>query len=205
MSIEATEADMIATLTAAAAQRVRKVESLPSEWDDDMLKRMLQMVPCILVAFAGGGAKAQGEVAAVIDSQWIVYAATGHASGQAARRLGDAQQVGAYELVQRVIIPALHQHTVPGVGTLSLVRIDNLFTGSVEKQGLAVYSVAFAMPLAFDVGCDPATLTPFETFDAQYDLPPLGDAAQHRQWLDGDYSASRPDARDAVALTQPAP
>jgi len=43
-------------------------------------------------------------------------------------------------------------------------------------------------------------LSDFQTFAAQYDLPPLDDAAAHQAWLAGDYSNSAPDARDTVTL-----
>lgn len=200
MSIAVVEDDLLATLRARAQAKVRTIDSLPGDWDDDMLRRMLALTPCILVAFAGGAPIAG--TAPAIDARWLVYVATANASGQAARRRGDAQQAGAYELIEQVVVPALHCHTVPGVGTLTLGPIENLFSGTVERQGLAVYAVTFQMPMEFDVTPAAELLADFETFDAQYDIPPLEAGAEHTKWLAGDYGTSTPDAHDQVAVPQ---
>ena len=202
MSILAVEDDLLATLRLAAGAKLRTVESLPGDWDDDTLRRMLALTPCALVAFAGGAPRQIGEATPSIDGQWIVYVATANASGQAARRRGDALQLGAYELLEYVVIPAVHNHTVPGVGSLALTRVENLFSGTVERQGLAVYAATFQLPMEFEMAIDAGALDAFETFAAQYDVPALESAAEHSKWLAGDYSTSNPDARDIVAVPQ---
>ena len=197
--ITAIEDNLLATLTAAVAGAKVRVDSLPGDWDDDMLKRLLTLAPCVLVSFAGGAPLAVGATEPTIDGQWLVYAVTSHPNGQAARRRGNAQALGAYDLLARLIVPALHGHRVDGVGTARLARVDNLFTGAVERQGLAVYSAAFSLPVPFQLGA-PAGLDTFATFAAQLDVPPFDTAAEHAKWLAGNYNASNPDARDTVAL-----
>ena len=115
-----------------------------------------------------------------------------------ARRLGDALQIGTYELIERMV-GLLHGLEVPDVGTLDFRSVDNLFTGTVDRQGLAVYGVRFALPMT---ALPPAAvaLDDFETFDAQYDLPPLADDDARQAWLAGNYGSSRPDAHDTVVL-----
>lgn len=198
--ITAVEDDLLAALTAAAAGAKVRVESLPGDWDDDMLKRLLPLAPCVLVAFSGGVPARIGELEPTIDSQWAVYAVTSHPSGQAARRRGNAQALGAYELISRLVVPALHGRDVPDAGVAHLVRVDNLFTGSVERQGLAVYAATFRVPMPFSVLPDPEGLDDFATFVAQLDVPPHATGAQHVQWLASNYSSSTPDARDQVSL-----
>lgn len=198
MSIAATEAHLIATIQADLGNRIKTVTSVPSEWSDDLLKSMLIMAPFVAVAFPGGTAPKPGSTYAYMDANWEIYVGTAHASGQQARRLGDALQIGAYELIERMV-GLLHGHAVPDVGTLDFRSVDNLFTGTVERQGLAVYGIRFALPMT---ALPPAAvaLDDFETFDAQYDLPPLADDAAHQAWLAGDYSSTRPDAHDTVVL-----
>jgi len=158
---------------------------------------MLVLAPFVLVGFTGGQAPAPGAQDATITGQWEVYVGTAHASGQEARRLGDAMQIGAYELLERVVA-RLHGHTVPNVGTLALQRVENLFTGQVDRLGLTVYGAAFQLPMTFDLAA--VDLANFTTLHAQLDVPPFATGAQHQAWLAGDYSQARPDAQDTVAL-----
>lgn len=198
--ITATEDDLLATLAAAVAGTKLRVDSLPGDWDDDMLKRLQTLAPCVLLSFAGGVPPVLGELEPNVAGQWLVYAVTSHPSGQAARRRGSAQAIGAYELLARLIVPALHGHRVPGAGLAQLARIENLFTGTVEKQGLAVYAAAFSVPMPFDTLPDGSALDDFATFYAQLDVPPHSPGTEHAKWLAGDYATSLPDARDSVQL-----
>lgn len=194
------EDDLVATLTAAVAGLKLRVQDLPGDWDDDMLRRLLTLAPCVLVAFTGGAPISKGALLPVISGQWAIYAVTSHPSGEAARRRGNAQAIGAYELISRVIVPTLHNHTVPGVGTLTMGAVENLFTGMVEKQGLTVYAVGFSLPMSFEVDNNAASLAWFTTLAAQYDVPPFDAPATHAEWLAANYTHGTPDAQDNVIL-----
>lgn len=193
---------IIARIRALLGAKVRAVDSLPGDWDDDTLKRLLRLLPGVFVAWAGGQAQAQGGYSAALAGRWAVYVATGHASGEHARRAGDAQQVGAYELIE-VLLPGLHGYDVGEVGTLTLIGVENLYTGTIDRQGIAVYALTFALGMNFDAEPDPALLAPFQTFAAQYDVAPHDPWGEHRKWLAGDHTTSTPDAADTVALPQP--
>ncbi|MGE0671967.1 MAG: DUF1834 family protein [Methylibium sp.] len=201
MAILTIEDALIARIKSLLGNKVRGVESLPGDWDDDMLKRFLKGVPGVFLAFAGGRAPAPGAPVVTFPGQWIAYVATGHASGEAARRRGDSRQAGAYELSE-ALMKGLHNFTVPAEGTVSFVAIENLFTGQIERQGVSVYAVTFQMPMTLDQAVDENTLDTFETFDVQWDVPPHDTDAEHRKWLGGDTSTSRPDAHDTVGLPQ---
>ena len=54
------EDDLVATLTAAVAGLKLRVQDLPGDWDDDMLRRLLTLAPCVLVAFTGGAPISKG-------------------------------------------------------------------------------------------------------------------------------------------------
>lgn len=155
----------------SGASNVRMVDSLPGDWDADMLKRLLRLVPGVFVAFIGGPALAASGETVMIEAHWTVIAATGHASGEAARRRGDAKQIGAYEILEK-LLPKLHGFAIADEGSLSFVEVKNLYTGEIDKQGLAVYAAEFKMPMALPSDIDLATLTPFVTFDAKYDFAP---------------------------------
>jgi phage gp37-like protein len=180
---------------------VRDVQSLPGDWDKDMLKYLALAVPGIFVVFAGGPVKASGGATPLIEAQWKVFAVTGHASGQVARRRGDKMQVGAYDLLQKVIA-GVHGHTIPDEGTLMCTDIANLHNGQIEGKGLALYAATFAMTMGFPMEGEPDELAAFETFHVLWDTPVHETAAEHKKWLQGDESASKPDAKDDVQLEQ---
>ena len=165
-------AEAKAALTFGGGLKVRAVVAAPGDWDAEMLKRkLLAMVPCVLVVFAGGPNDALGGNTAGIDAHWRVIVATGHASGDAARRRGDSQEIGAYEIIER-LIPRLDGFTVPDEGTLDLVELENLYSGEIDKQGLAIYGLTFTHTMAFPVSADAALITPFVTFNDKFDLAP---------------------------------
>lgn len=191
---------IIAKAKALLGDVVRQVESLPGDWDDQMFKRLLAAVPGVFVVFSGGArSSGAGQQEAAIEGRWTVLTATGHASGEQARRHGDAMEVGAYHLVQ-VLAAGLHGFTVPGVGSMSLLDVANLYTGTVEAQGLAVYALTFSLPMTFDLADDAGDRPGyFVRFDAQLDVPPHN-PDRHRPWLRGDFDLARPDATDTVIL-----
>lgn len=200
MSILAVETFLVNKIKALLGNKVRSVETLPGDWDDEMLKRFAHSVPAAFISWPGGErTDAGGATEARIDARWVVLVATGHPT-EVRRRTGDARQVGAYELVT-VLAPNLHGLAVPGVGSLGLVNVQNLYTGSIERQALTVYALTFSLPITFELVPPDELLAPFETFAAQYDVPPIT-TANHPAWLAGDYSTSNPDARDQVDLPQ---
>lgn len=199
MGILAAEAFIVEQLTTLLQGKVRGVQTLPGDWDDEMLKRFLRAVPGVFVAFAGGAAAPAGAQEARLQSRWVAYVVTGHPN-ELARRQGDAQQLGAYQLLA-VVLPFLHGLNVPGVGTLSLVDVANLYTGTIDRQALTVYAVTLGMEMGFDLVPADEALAPFETFVAQYDTPPHSPAL-HDDWLAEVYTSGSPDARDDVSLPQ---
>lgn len=202
MGILSIEDALISHIKTALGNKVRKVDSLPADFDAETVRRMLVDAPAVYVAFgAGSSPGARSGTTAEILARWGVFAVTAHASGQAARRRGDSQQIGAYELLE-ILIPLLHGFTIPGEGTLSLTAVENLFNGEVEKKGLSVYSAVFQMPMIWSSDADLSLLTPFQTFAVQLDIPPFETEAERRKWLAENYTTSTPDAKDNVTLPQ---
>lgn len=184
-------------LTVDGRMLVKTVESLPGDWDDEMLKRMLRVVPGVFVAWAGGPAEpAQGPE---VRARWMVYTVTGHASGEAARRRGDAREAGAYALVS-LIVSTVHNWAPEGGNSLQLRDVANLYTGTIDRQGIAVYAMTFEHVLSLGGAPSAADLADFLMFDSRLDTPPHVDEAQHRLWLQGRTEETQPKARDQVQL-----
>lgn len=171
MSIGLAEDQIIAAVQAHFNGRLRTVESLPADWDSDTFKRILRLTPGVFVVYGGGPLRDVGEASQNL-ARFALVVATTHASGELARRRGDSREIGAYEICEN-LVAKLHGYKLPMDSTLSAMSIENLFTGELEKQGAAIYSVTFQLPLTFDTtGGDPSTLDEFVTFNGDFDIEP---------------------------------
>lgn len=173
MSIATIEDYLINLVSTAFDSRLKAVESLPADWDNDTFKRLLRLTPGVFVVFGGGQRDStetdDGRV--VIQGKWGFIAATTHANGELARRRGDTREIGAYEIIER-LCDLLEGHEVPDQGVLSFVGIENLFTGDLEKQGAAIYAVEFTIPMYVSAGQGGASLDNFVTFHGDFDAAP---------------------------------
>lgn len=199
--LAAIETHLLALMRGAVTNHVRLCESLPGVWTEKTFKQVLRVVPAVYLAWDGGPAQRSAGDAVSIESRWFVYVVTSHASGERARRHGDATAIGAYELLE-LLVPLLHGQVVPDAGAIAITGIDNVFSDDADAVAVAVYAIGFAMPLGFVFAPELATLSPFATFDVSWDVPPHVAPAVHTQWLSGDHSAGAPDARDRVSPAQ---
>lgn len=159
---------IIARCQQVAGEHVKAVEDLPGRWDDKTLRAALRQVPGIYVTWGGARGEAKASQATA-TSRYVVYVVTGHASGQRERRRGNVRQVGAYELLERVV-PAVHGLTVEGVGSLALETIDNLYSEKFDKEGVVIYGVAYRLTLQFPAPFDVNDLAPFERYRATHQV-----------------------------------
>jgi phage gp37-like protein len=177
MSLIGTIEDQVCDLVRAHfTNRLKAVESLPADWDNDTFKRILRQAPGVFVVYGGGPMRDLGN-GAQNQARLSLIVATTHASGEKARRRGDSREIGAYEIVEN-LIALLHNKTLPAGTTLTASSVENLFTGQLETQGAAIYAVAFSLPLVFDTtGGPPNDLDAFETFVGDIDLAPADGTA----------------------------
>lgn len=175
---------MLAEVEDAMAERCRKVigkhvstiETLPGNWDDNTLKAARRQVPGIYIAWSGGSATPGNRAA--LNSRYAVYVVTGQASGERERRRGNNRQVGAYEILER-IVPGLHGMAVDGVGSLLLERVDNLYSDRADKDGIVIYGAVFTMKQTFGAALDADGLANFATFHANSKVPAGPDTETH--------------------------
>lgn len=147
---------------------VKTVEDLPGKWNQKTLRAALRKVPGVFVAW--GGARGDGDLARpATQNRYVVYVVTSHASGERERRRGNARQVGAYELLERVV-PAVHALTVPDVGSLALESIDNLYADHFDKEGVVVYAAAYRLKVLWPAAFDVNDLNPFELYTGTHHI-----------------------------------
>lgn len=165
-------------------EHVKTIESLPGSWNDDTLRAAMRKVPGIYVAWSGGTATSSAGRAG-INGRYVVYAVTGHASGERDRRRGNKREIGAYEILE-CVVPGLHGHSVEGVGSLQLERVDNLYSDRADQQGVVIYGASFSLnrmmfPPVFDI----ANLADFVTFHANHQQPEGADTETHVNLQEG--------------------
>jgi phage gp37-like protein len=188
MSIAAIEQLLIDDVKAVFAARLKGVESLPAQWDDQTFSRIVRMTPGVFVVFAGGPRLAEFQDSVVIDATWAFVAVTTHASGELARRRGDSREIGAYEIVE-ILASRYDGRVIEGAaGPMRLDDLQNLFDNALEAQGAALYGVSFRMP------------TPLTPDDAA--APSIDDFLIFRDQFDIAPADGQPEAEDTVTLPQ---
>jgi phage gp37-like protein len=169
--ISSVEIALVARIRELLGAMVRKVDSLPGDLDEELLRKMLIAAPGVYVSFGGGSVLKAGVYPPSIQSRWTLFVITGHASGQAARRIGDQVQIGAYTLTS-LLAGSLDGWVVDEIGTLELADVRNLYVGAVDAKGCTLYGLTFTLPLTFSPEISPETLDDFITFRPDYDLAP---------------------------------
>lgn len=174
--IGALEDAIIAKLSSAFAGRLKEVDHKPAKFDADELLRILTMAPAIYVAFLGfqRSERPPGSVRATYGA----YMVAANASGERARRRGDAATIGAYEMA--VLTAATLERWVPegAAGPMEVQSCENLYASVFEKNGITVYGLVCDVPMQIQDDWDvPTTLDNFITFHADQDIPPFGNVA----------------------------
>lgn len=183
LPIAALEDAFVARLAMAFAGRVREVDHKPDRLDADELARVLSMAPAAYVALLG--LRRRDRPDGTWDATWGVYLVAQNASGERARRRGDAATIGGYEMMQVAIAALDGWSPAAAAGEVEVTQAEQLQADAFEKLGRTVYGlvaeVAIEMPrglLSPAAGADAGGgLAPFRTFDAAWDIPPHGNVA----------------------------
>lgn len=165
MIAEAEDA-IVAAIQGALGQTVRTVETLPGPWDQDALALAFRSMPGVWVYFDGGQ---PGKGRSRLAARFLVYAVTSHASGSKARQRGNSRQIGAYEIVERVV-PTLDGQPAAKLGSLRFDGLRVLTPASAQRKGVAVYEMGFALELAFPAPRDAAELADFAIYSATHEV-----------------------------------
>jgi phage gp37-like protein len=152
---------MILTVQQAMLDRLSAVlgpglayEALPASIDlGTQLSLRHTRLPAVFVAFLGGDNDGGNQVH--LESEFGVFVVTAGASEKGRREGGPGRSSGALAILQR-LLPALHAHVVPEVGSLTLRSVVNLYSEALDKAGLTVYSASFHIMLGLEMEGDPA-------------------------------------------------
>jgi phage gp37-like protein len=192
----------VAKLATAFAGRVAKVDHKPDRLTAEELARMLTIAPGVYVAFLGLQRRARPE------GTWMatfgIYLVAANASGERARRRGDAATIGAYEMVEIAVRALDNWAPAEAAGAVEVATAEQLQAEAFERAARTVMAlsteVAVELPQGF-TAADIAALAPFVTFDAAWDIPPHGNVAPPPP-PPPDSGAGRRDAGDRITLPQ---
>ena len=107
------------------------------------------------------------------DTEWVVYALVGWAGGsQHTRRRGKG---GSYSTVE-LIAPLLHDCKPPydDVGLVKVSDVENMWSGELDRQGLALFAIGLNIEIALDPDVDPSKLDDFLRAHLAWDIPGAG-------------------------------
>ncbi|WP_046079640.1 DUF1834 family protein [Halomonas sp. HG01] len=176
MIAEAEDA-IVAACQEVLGTTVRTVDVLPGPWDQDALTLAFRSMPGVWVYF-DGGQPGKGQRGDRLNASFLVYAVTSHASGGRARQRGDTREIGAYEIVERVM-PRLGGAKVADLGSLMPQGLRVLTPASAQRKGVAVYEMAFSLEMGFPFVRDAADLADFATFHGTHHVGDGPDTESH--------------------------
>ena len=167
MIAEAEDA-IVSAVKGVLGEAVQTVEILPGPWDQDALTLAFRKTPGVWVYF-DGGQPGKGGRGNRLEGRYLVYAVTSHASGGRERQRGNARQIGAYEIVERVV-PTLSGKPVASLGTLLFQGLRVLTPASAQRKGVAVYEMTFHLEMAFPAPRDIGDLADFAIYSATHEV-----------------------------------
>lgn len=147
-------AEAKAALSDANGKVLVRVELLPGDIrEPDTLRQIAGAAPAVYLAPLGGPVAGNPDNMQV-PFVWSWLFVTNHAAGQQQQLRGDARALGAYQLMQ-LVLPKINGMTIPGVGTVAVRRIENLFSARTKAKGISMWaapcSVKVPMPINFDL------------------------------------------------------
>lgn len=151
-----TEAALQARIQAVLGRSVRKIESHPGRWGNEVIKRLMADAPSVYTAFSMGRYDQLG--GDVLQGQWHVYLV--------ARALNGYREVGIYQLLQ-ALVPSLHEYDLGEADALRLKSVKNLFSYSQAKAGFCCYEILFELPMRL-TEFDPSVLDDWLRYHADH-------------------------------------
>ncbi len=161
------EDTLLTRISAALPTQLKAIDSLPGPLNARLLAQLAPKAPGVFTTFVGAvpGRSLPEET---VGSRWALYILTSHASGQAARRHGDAVAIGAYEVLA-AIAPAMRE-AIPEFGRPKFMRADNLWSGELEKRGFALFAMTYEIPMPLPSLADANELGDFLVFHNDSDI-----------------------------------
>lgn len=174
---------LLARAAALLGTTLRAYQPLPGGLAQlaDLLALKTVPAPCLYVQWRGGerpehqaGGRTSGPAGPGLRSLYSLIAVTQHPAPEqeARRRRGDGHLViGAYDIAER-LGAGLHDWTLPGVGTCTLVHLGPIEGQALTDLGTTLLEVRLALPHDLGMGLDLSGLDDFLHFEGTLDQAP---------------------------------
>lgn len=142
-----------------AELRVGDIATSPGRFDASEIDRHSFKAPAVRIAFLGAGrSKAQANNARKFDASWGVFVVTD----------GRGREHEGLEIMAAVAVQIEGNRFAAGlpVGIPENIRLDPLYTSSVDDKGIALFSVSWTQTIrlgasfSFDGANDPTAIPP---------------------------------------------
>lgn len=196
MLAEIEDALVAAIKQSAIANKLKQIDTLPDQDGDTLVNKFASDAPAVYVSPAAVLNISSG----IVTLGFSVVCAVKNAAGHAASRKGDGKAIGVYQIAE--FISGLLDGCVAADVPVYVTGINLVNSEVLYKNGLYVAVVTVTGQATIPSIIDFAALDDFETFSAQYDLPPHVNATEHNKWLQepANYSTSKPELADQLTL-----
>jgi len=175
---------MIAEIENAIIGRIKElsgntldtVETVPANFDIAEISARPRRAPAVYVAFLGGTPRSNDDL--VVDGNFALYVLQEVGNEEQRRRgvtkIVDGEPVrigGAYSVLE-LIVPEIHNMTVPEAGSLGCTGIYNLFSDELDRKGVSLYSATFSIPMPLPRRTSEDVAGIFATFHADWTPQP---------------------------------
>ena len=143
------EVELVAAIEAAIVEKLKNatalgylktVASYGGELDDD-LSEVIRAYPAIWVVFAGSGKPEKlGAEKWKIPGTFVTMVAARNVRNEAATRLGDAKEIGTYQMLRHVRTLLMNEDLDLPIARLQPGAVRSLYNTKVRGQALSVFA-----------------------------------------------------------------
>ena len=112
--------------------------------------RLLRRMPFVGLGWADADPIKQSGGQFIGRSNWTVFLVTRNNAGPRALYMGDAQGAGLFDMVHAGI-GVLHGYTIPGIGTVQVVKTGNAFAENWDGDDTAMAAIDLSVGLNLDL------------------------------------------------------
>ena len=125
-------------------------EWMPPRATKEDWKRLLKRMPFVGLGWSDADPIKQVGGQFVGRSNWTVFLVTRNDAGARGLYMGDAQGAGLFDMVHATI-GILHGYTIPGVGSVQVVKAGNAFAENWDGDGTGMAAIDLSVGLNLNV------------------------------------------------------
>lgn len=161
--------------------------------DDDLIQLIKNQFPAVWVTFLDEALQDTGNKYKIVARFAVLCAARSLRNEQARRHGGAAGEIGSYQIMRDIRALLADQDLGLDIDPLTPLTVRTLFNGGTQDLKASVLTIEFKTAYYEERGPAPAGLADFQTFHADWDVPPHGNVMPP-------LPTANPDAQDTVTM-----